>query len=154
MNHRKKLTTSSSMRPLQHLTASRRFVILCWSQNWLLATKLSMCTHVPIYGIKITTTREIKNTCKQTCEAAGVRVWFVCSLQEFNTSHCMSDVMDEGIQSVVTQCPRLSILVSHGCPLLTRQPETLPEVEGGWNNSIGLHVYWTITHWQLHCMQD
>jgi len=40
------------------------------------------------------------------------------SLQELNVSHCLN-VTDEGIQSVVTQCQRLSILVSHGCPLLT-----------------------------------
>ena len=42
----------------------------------------------------------------------------VISLQELNVSHCLN-VTDEGVQSVVTQCPRLSILVSHSCPLLT-----------------------------------
>ena len=39
-------------------------------------------------------------------------------LKELNISHCLN-VTDEGVQSVVTQCPRLSILVFHGCPLLT-----------------------------------
>ena len=41
-----------------------------------------------------------------------------CLLQELNISHCLN-VTDEGVQSVVTQCPQLSILVFHGCPLLT-----------------------------------
>lgn len=41
-----------------------------------------------------------------------------CLPQELNISHCLN-VTDEGVQSVVTQCPRLSILVFHGCPLLT-----------------------------------
>ena len=41
-----------------------------------------------------------------------------CLPQELNISHCLN-VTDEGVQSVVTQCPWLSILVFHGCPLLT-----------------------------------
>ena len=54
--------------------------------------------------------------------------------------------MDEGIQSVVAQCRRLSILVSHGCPLLISPPEMSPAMspgtslalEVGWNDSLGL----------------
>ena len=70
----------------------------------------------------------------------------MCSLQEFNISHCKSDEMEEGIQWVVAQCPRLSILVSHGCPLLISPQEMSPAMspgtslalEGGWNDSLGL----------------
>lgn len=44
----------------------------------------------------------------------------VCAkmLRELNVSHCLN-VTDEGITAITTHCPRISILVFHGCPLLT-----------------------------------
>lgn len=38
--------------------------------------------------------------------------------QELNISHCLN-ITDEAIEVLVTNCPRLTILVFHGCPLLT-----------------------------------
>ena len=44
----------------------------------------------------------------------------VCSkvLKELNVSHCLN-VTDEGILAITANCPKLSILVFHACPLLT-----------------------------------
>eukprot|EP00731_Ephydatia_muelleri_P004580 Em0002g756a len=39
-------------------------------------------------------------------------------LKELNISHCLN-VTDEAVEVLFTHCPRLSILVFHGCPRLT-----------------------------------
>ena len=49
--------------------------------------------------------------------------WMICTLththkQELNISHCLN-ITDEAIEALVTNCPGLSILVFHNCPLLT-----------------------------------
>ena len=39
-------------------------------------------------------------------------------IRELNVSHCLN-VTDEGILAITTNCPSISILVFHGCPLVT-----------------------------------
>ena len=38
--------------------------------------------------------------------------------QELKVSNCLN-ICDSGVQAISLNCPRLSILVCHGCPLLT-----------------------------------
>ena len=38
--------------------------------------------------------------------------------QELKVSNCLN-ISDDGVQAIYTSCPCLSILVCHGCPLLT-----------------------------------
>ena len=62
--------------------------------------------------------------------------------QELKVSHCLN-VSDEGIQSVATNCPHLSILVCHGCPLLTSRSREVVGKEGGGAGQLK-QITWTV----------
>ena len=54
--------------------------------------------------------------------------------QELNISHCLN-VTDEAVEVLFKHCPRLSILVFHGCPRLTSHSYDVASTHAGLKQS-------------------
>ena len=64
---------------------------------------------------------------------------FVC-LQELKISHCIN-VTDEGVLVIASHCPKLTVLVLHGCPQLTERSR---ELIGSGKLSKLKQITWTV----------
>lgn len=65
-------------------------------------------------------------------------------LSELNLSHCIQ-ITDVGVKSLLINCPRLRILVIHGCPKLTGSSRQLPQLAQADEKKLRLsHLTWTI----------
>ena len=65
-------------------------------------------------------------------------------LSELNLSHCIQ-ITDVGVKSLLIHCPRLRILVIHGCPKLTGSSRQLPQLAQADEKKLRLsQITWTI----------
>lgn len=90
---------------------SLRYVEICLSNKYYVEVHCVLDIHGTLNSNQWTPRRAPNSACR-------LNSMYVLVYQEVDISHCLN-VTDDGVLSLLSLCPSLSILVSHGCPLLT-----------------------------------